>query len=732
VNFKSIRAEAVALPLSLPVLLFVLHVAFRPHPPIGILLNGAVLGLLYALIAAGLVLIYRANRIISFAQAGLGAVPAAVALHLYVHQDWPFAAAVAVAIAGAALLGAAVDVVLIRRFARAPRLILTVATIGLAQLLTFVELFVPQWVGDNRVLPGQIRTPFTRFRTEIGGYFFRGDHLAAVIVAVGAGVGVAVFLRYTRIGLAVRASAENASRASLMGIPVRGVSTVVWSLAAVLSAAGVLLRAPIVGVAIPAFVKGGGVSTSPLVLLYALAIAVIARMSSLPMVFVVGLGFGMVEQATFFSTRNANLTVALTLPLILVALLLQRGRIARAEESGSATWQAVRDYKPIPPELRRVREVLVGSWVLRAVLVVLAVAAPFLVGPYRQRYLILGLILALGGISLVVLTGWAGQISLGQFGFAAIGAVVSSSLVVRHGADMFVTLVVAGIVGAAVAVVVGIPALRLQGLFLAVTTLAFAAAVAAVLFDAKYFGWLLPKQADSALRPVLFERIDLGSDRAYYYFCLVVVALIATCCSRLRTTRSGRALISTRDYPRLAQAFGINVARTRMAAFAISGFIASIAGVLLFYLQGAIDRTLFDQTASLQLFALTVIGGITSVGGAVAGAAYVVGFQYLIPRYAFLATGAGMLLLLVYFPGGLAELGYRQRDSFLRWVADRKGLLVPSLVADKRDTHTPEDVGSVLAAAASDAPPVGAGEPCPVCGAESSNGTHRSRVGAHR
>jgi branched-chain amino acid transport system permease protein len=670
--------------VAIVALVVVLQTVLSPRPPLGVILNGVVLGLLYALVAAGLVLVYRASRIISFAQAGLGGAPAVAGFHLYVNRGWPFALVVVAVVVMAAALGALVEIFVIRRFARSPRLILTVATIGVAQLLLFAELFVPDWVAGGRRLPPQVPTPLSDLHTEIGGYVFRGDHLLAVVVVLAIGVGLAAFLKLSRIGLAVRAVAENATRAELAGIPVHLVSTVVWSLAAVLSATGVFLRAPIVGVAI------GGGGQSPTVLLYTLVIAVIARMQSLPAVFVTGAVLGMADQAIFYSTRSSNLTLAFMLPAVLVVLLLQRDRSSRATDGGASSWLAAREQRPVRAEIRSRPEVVATMWAGRAALVGLLLAAPAIVGPFRQRFLVLMVIYALVGLSLVVLTGWSGQISLGQFAFTAVGAATAGGLTTRAHADLFVTLVVAGVAGAIVAVIVGLPALRLQGLFLAVTTLAFAAATTAVLFDHRYFAWLLPEEGASVERPVLFGRIDLSSDRSYYYFSLVVLAIAAACCQALRGNRSGRAMLACRDHPKIAEAFGISVARTRLAAFAMSGYLAATAGVLLFHLQGALDRGLFDQAASIELFALTVIGGIASVGGALAGAAYVVLFEYLVPDYSLLATGAGMLVLLLYFPGGLVELGHRLRDALLDGITSRREPAATATVVTADDAAGPD------------------------------------------
>jgi hypothetical protein len=140
--------------------------------------------------------------------------------------------------------------------------------------------------------------------------------------------------------------------------------------------------------------------------------------------------------------------------------------------------------------------------------------------------------------------------------------------------------------------------------------------------------------------------------------------------------------MAVRDNPRSAQSYGISATRTRLAAFAISGFFAAVAGGLFAHVQGVVDPNQFSPSQSLQIFAMTVIGGLTSVGGALVGALYVLGFQYFLPDYSLLASGMGMLLLLLFFPGGLSELGINLRDAFLRRVAIKKRIHVPSLLAD--------------------------------------------------
>ncbi|HVL80092.1 MAG TPA: ABC transporter permease [Actinomycetota bacterium] len=654
--------------------------------PMGILVYGAVIGALYGLIAIGLILVYRANQVVNFAQAGMGAVPAVVALLLLTSMGWPYPLTLLFLIVSALALGATVEFLFIRRFSQAPRLILAVVTIGVGQLMAYFEFHTPRWLTGNVLPPTDFPTPFARVEFMLGGTVFRGDHVFAVVVVAACVAALGAFLRLTRLGIAVRASAENAERAALLGVPVARVSTIVWMLAALLSAFGIFLRAPLVGLSL-------GTIVGPTVLLYALTAAVVARMERLPVAFFAGMAVGAINLSVYYATRQIVLADAAMLPIILVALLVQRAAGDRARDTGISTWRNVKEFRPIPAELRNVREVVAVRAAVAALVVIGTLALPFAVGPLFRNDISMILIYAMIGVSLVILTGWAGQISLGQFAFVGLGAAVAGGLAANHQWDFFATLALAGLTGAVAAVLIGLPALRVQGLFLAVTTLAFAFAVQSFVLNRDFFGWLLPRPGTHVYRPWLYGRIDTGNDLVFYYVCLAFLGLAVVVARQIRSSRSGRILIASRTNVRAAQSYGVNTARTRLAAFAISGFMAAVAGALFAYQQGAVDTGAFPPLNSVKVFAMTVVGGLTNVGGAVAGAVYLISFERFpllrdIPLLSLLATGVGMVILLMFFPGGFSELGFRARDSFLRWVAARHGIHVPSLVAD---TLTHED-----------------------------------------
>ena len=275
-------------------------------------------------------------------------------------------------------------------------------------------------------------------------------------------------------------------------------------------------------------------------------------------------------------------------------------------------------------------------------------------------------IIAIIAVSLVMLTGWAGHVSLGQMAFAAIGGAVGAWVTQNTGWDLGFAMLAAGAVGALVAVAVGIPAARAGGLTLAVTTLALAPAVLFWLLNPEFFDWVPRGRFDSD--PTLFGTIEIKSQMSFYFLTLSVLALAIAIAYGIRRSRTGRVLIALRENPRAAEAYGINALRTMLAGFAISGFLAAVAGVLFVHHQHMISQDTmnnpFSAESSLRVFAIVVIGGMASVPGAILGAVYVYALQYyMLPEWRFLATGVGLLGILLILPGGLGAGLAEARDA---------------------------------------------------------------------
>lgn len=638
--------------------------------PNGIYLQGLVVGLLAALLAVGLVLVYRTNRIINFAQGELGAFAATMTSELYEIFRWSYLAAIGVGLVATVLTSMLVEWGVIRRFAKAPRLILTVATIGVAQILGAIELAIPYIINRGKSTES-IRTSLTSpfsFSFNIGIVRFKGDHVVVLIVTPLILLALFLFFRYSRYGVAARAAAENDERARLLGVPIKRVSLIVWAVAGFLSALTAILRAPILGFTFGSIAGQG-------LLLRALAAGVIGRMENLTVTAVAAVLLTMAEQTIYFSYLKTGPTDGFFFAVVVIALLLQHKRMARADPQ-SSSWRAVKEVRPVPGELAKLPEV---RWLRLAVggfLTLFLLVLPFTVSQANASLAGVILIYAMVGVSLVMLTGWSGNVSLGQWAIVGVGGLVAGKLAAQTiPQNFFIAILVASLVGAAVSLAIGLPALRIRGLFLGVTTLAFAIAGANW-----FFQWDIMTPAGAIRRPTL-----LITERAFYFVCLAGLGFALFAARNVRRTRLGRGFIAIRDNELQGQAFGIRPTRTKLIAFALSGFLAAMAGTLYAYHQGALRGARFPPEDSLAIFSMVVIGGMGSLSGALLGAVYVRGTQLFLPAaFQLFATGIGLLLLLLIFPGGLGQIFFGMRDRYLRRVARRRGLVVPSLVADRR------------------------------------------------
>src|SRR4051794_19252131 len=390
----------------------------RQHAPFGLVLLGVVQGTVIALGAMGIILVYRANRFINFAHGALGSMVGVIAIGLVLEHGLSYWIALPGAVIVGALVGALVEFLVIRRFKNASRLVVTVASIGLAQLLGGVELIGGEAVNFVSLpggFPGPLHLPY---RFDV--HDFQGDELLIVAVVPFVIMALSWFLLRTDAGIGVRGAAENVDRALLLGIPVRRLSTIVWLIAGGLATLTFMLQAPFAGV------KPGLASNGPTVLLPLLATAVVARMESLPVAFVAGIGLGVMEQIVRWNTAGTpSFVYVVYLVVIVGALLIQRGKLSRAQEGGGSSWTSTSIVKPVPRELRTLPEV---RWPKVAILAVVALAFVFIPGqwsPSNQLAAGFALVWGMIAVSLVVLTGWGGNISLGQFGIAGVSGMVA-------------------------------------------------------------------------------------------------------------------------------------------------------------------------------------------------------------------------------------------------------------------------------------------------------------------
>lgn len=671
----------------------------RKQPTLGVYGLGLVGGASLALQAVGIVLVYRSNRFVNFAQVQIGVVAATLFTTL-VHgqalirgaqrlcppcvgrvgagaRNVNYVAALALSLGFSVLLGWLVYVLVFKRFAEAPRLVLTVATIFLSQALGAVESAIPGLLATRhqRDLGVRGKAPLpVDFHFTLGHVRFDAVDLITLLAAAAVVGGLSTYFRRSATGTAIRASSDNPARAESLGVDVNAVTGRVWMIVGALSGIAAILTAITFG-------SGGQSGGTPVSLLVRIiAVAVVARFVSLPMAGAAALVIGLVDQAFFFSFNTGEVLDGVLLVIIAALLLVQRAGTSRADVETGGSWRATREIRPIPAELRDLA--IVRSrlrWAAAAAAAVL-IGLPWVLAPSQTGVGSVVLIDAIVGMSLLVLTGWAGQVSLGQFAFAAIGAYVAA---VTH-LPFLLALPVGAVAGALAAVAVGLPALKLRGLYLAITTLAFALATSAILLNPRYLGRHLPARL---ARPSLLG-IDLADQRAFYYVSLIVLALVVLSVASMRRSRTARALIAARDNEAAAQSFGISLVGARLGAFAVSGFMAALAGALFAFEQGGVRPLAFSAEQSVRIFTFSVVGGLGSIAGPLIGFVWygVLSLASASSLVVGLAGGAGGLLLLLFVPGGLSQIVFGVRDALLRRVARRLRIEVPSLTADRRTT----------------------------------------------
>lgn len=662
-----------------PAVIVAVQLVFFPMP-IGATFSGLIFGMIGALGAVGLALVWRSNRIVNFAHGDLGAFPATLTVLLITIVGVPWIVGLVAGLAAAAAVGLLADVLVVRRFFRAPRLQLTVATLGLAQLLAFSALLLPRAWGEGpaiRTMPAPFEYSFS-----VGQVAFDANDLIALVVAPLLIAAVAIVLRLTDTGTAVRASADRADRASLLGIPVRRLEAQVWTLAALLSFVSVILTA---GVASLPFGLGVGLS----IVLRSMAALVIGRMTHFVVISVTAVTLGLLETAIRWNTGDAYLVSPILAALIIVSLLLQRRGATRADADAQAGLDSVSEVRPVPAALRRLPEVRLGRLAVGLLVAVIVIGGPFLMGTNGQLKAGIVVVFAMIGTSVVVLTGWAGQVSLGQMAFVGVGASLGAWCTVERGWDPVVSMVLAGVIGALVAILVGLPALRLRGLYLAVTTLALSIAASEWIFSNRAVDWI---PEGSFRRPELLGRIELDSPLRLYFFALVMLCLSLVALRGVRRSRVGRVLVALRDNEPGAVAYGVNPTLAKLTAFAVSGFVAAVAGVVLVIHQASFRPVTYGAEESLTVFVATVIGGLGSLLGAVSGAVFQRGAQWLLPApWSYLATGLGVLVVLLTMPDGIGGLIWRGRDAVLRNIARRRGVEILSLDRGGTDDDSDSD-----------------------------------------
>jgi ABC-type branched-subunit amino acid transport system ATPase component/ABC-type branched-subunit amino acid transport system permease subunit len=614
----------------------------------GTIILGILNGLIISLLAVGFVLVYRANRFLNLAHAQLGVLSAMVLLKVVNDWGWNWWLSLAPCLVLGVVTGLLVERFIIgpvRRRTKAPVRLL-ILTIGVSQVLLALT-YLPGLVPTSEAPFPQ---PFNS-NVQVGGVVLNGMSLLTLIAVPIILLLLTVYLEFTSIGKQIRAAAGNPDAARLCGISVSRVSLITWGIAGGLSALAAILNGP-------ATTSFNAQALGPYLLALTMGAAAFGAFRSFPIAVAGGLGLGLVYQVVIAKTNNAGTAELAVFGAILVAILVRGTAIGRAFAAEGAA-------VPERPSLR-VPEVLRGSPFLRngmkwlmGLFLLIAVVFPLM--PYfkgNQFLLVLVLVYALIGVSLTMLVGWAGQVSLGQFALVGIGAYVTAKWAGQSGWSMLELLVVAGVVGAVVMVVIGLPALRVRGLTLAVTTLGLAVVAPDWLYQQGWLGGSTPFSEPVQAMTVLPGFGSIGSQLSLYYVVLVVLVLVVAAAATLRRSAVGRTIIAVRDNERAVASFGIKPVTVKLRVLALSGFVASAAGVFFAADWQSVTPTYFDANISIALLAIPVVGGLGSLGGAVAAAVVLyMGTFFIAPHLSGLLGSFGQNVGFFLFVGGVSVIG---------------------------------------------------------------------------
>ena len=396
----------------------VLQLALFPVP-LGVWVQGLILGLLGSLMAVGLGLTYRLNKVVNFSQGDLGTAPAVLAVGLIGFSSVNYFLGLATGLVASVLLTATVEILVVRRFRRSPRLILTVATIGLSQLLVVIALLIPRIWGQAPISTAVVSFPW-HFTWHIAPVVFNSDDLVAVIVSIGCLVGVSLWFTKTDIGIAVQAAGDRRDRASMLGIPVGRLQSVTWVVAGVLSFVTIFFQAAILGLPLdPTY----GLTA----LVTALAALALGNFTELPVIAASAVVLGVLQQGVAWNDpADPALSLAVLAAVVFGAILVRQLFASRRDREVEASLSLAGSVRDLPSRARDLTEVKVAKPTGAAIAFAAACTLPLWMGQGELIRASALVVLAVVGCSIVVLTGWSGQVSLGQMSFAAIGGVMGA------------------------------------------------------------------------------------------------------------------------------------------------------------------------------------------------------------------------------------------------------------------------------------------------------------------
>ncbi len=621
---------------------------------------GLAVGGPYSLVGTSLTLMFRTTGLLSFAHAGFAMVAGFLFGEL-ASSGWPVPLAAGAAIVASVGLGLVAERVAIRPVARASAPVKLIVTLGILAVITglVTEIFGTQ--------PAETPLVFPKGSVAIGSASITYQQLGILAVTVVVAMVLRWFLRATRFGTAIRAVQANPEASELMGVEINRVDQFNWAFGGLLSGLVGVLLTPLIGAT---------VATYPLVLAKALAGTLFGGLVSLPLTLVGGLAVGVIESEArvAFAARGAP-----ELAVLLAVTVLLFTRRSWRDDGMAAAWASSDEGRFRGPLAARLEDLAsrarsAGTVARRAVgagIVVLVVAGSFVAANSEYWGVVgaLSLFYAIEALSMVVLTGWGGQVSLMHGGYVGIGAFVTAWLVGRHGWPLELAIPATALLGVAFGSILGIPALRLNGVQFAIASTIFAAAATSWLFE-------LPGLPRNINRGTLFS-IDLFDTGNVYVVMLVVTALLYGTAWLLRRSIWWRLLIASRDIPVAVRHAGLRPGAIRMIAFSVASFMATLGGVFFGILATSFNPLNFSIALSFSLLLFAVAGGLeTLLGPVVAALCFGLLPQLLqgesganASSWPDVAAGVLVIGLLALRPSGLGSLltSARSRAAGLRF-----------------------------------------------------------------
>lgn len=544
---------------------------------------------IYAMSASGLVVVYTTTGVFNFAQGAIGMFMAYVYWELSVNRGLPeWLAFVLTVFVAAPALGIGLDRAIMRHLQGKALVVQLMVTVGL--MFAFIGLANMIW--DQNV-GHSVPSLFNGRGFHLGDVVMTWHRLITLIVAVLLAIGLRILLFRTRLGISMRAVVDNRGLAALAGARSEQLSSFSWALGCALAALAGIFLAP------ETDMSTGGALT--LLIITSFAAAVVGRLRSLPLTYLGALilALSITWSTTFlqFGGRWGQVPLAIpTIVLFIVLLLLPEAQVQFARLA------VVRRHERVAS----VRDTVIGMVVLVAIIAGLSL----FLSPTNLNRFALGMCTALVALSLVPLIGWAGQVSLAPLAFAGIGAVAYTWFGGDHGNVFAVFL--AALVVMPIGALLALPALRLQGLYLALMTLAFAALVENAFFTQPF---ALGGVTRTAARLQMFG-YGFTSTRAFLILVTAVFGLVGVGVVALRHGRFGRRLIALRDSEAASVTVGVNVLETKVAVFMLSAGMAGFAGAFLAQYYGTLDAGQFKMLVGLPIVLALVIGGVGLVAGA--------------------------------------------------------------------------------------------------------------------